>query len=357
MMYGRLAVGRTFVTSSIRFGPALHSDKQEVRKGSEGLHPKDEFTAPSPSSPVHPRGEFTGDWVLMHPVYTPEEVNSVQVVSRPPETIKDRMAERIVKLARLGFDLVSGYQHKEIPPNSTMSLEELRKGGYALSEVQWLRRILFLESIAGVPGMVAATLRHLRSLRLMRRDGGWIHTLLEESENERMHLMTFMTLKKPSIFFRAVVLGAQGVFYNAFFLSYLMSPTAAHRFVGKLEEEAVRTYTACIQDIEEGRLPEWKDKAAPSIAIDYWRLPKDATMLDVVKVVRADEATHRFVNHSFANLDHKQDVNPFALREPSMELKGTKPGLDRSESAEFVKESQKMLGGKPQSKPLEKDEL
>lgn len=52
--------------------------------------------------------------------------------------------------------------------------------------------------------------RHLRSLRLMRRDAGWIHTLLEESENERMHLMTFMSMKQPSIWFRALVLGAQG---------------------------------------------------------------------------------------------------------------------------------------------------
>lgn len=51
-----------------------------------------------------------------------------------------------------------------------------------------MQRILFLESIAGVPGMVAGALRHLHSLRLMRRDGGWIHTLLEEAENERCAL-------------------------------------------------------------------------------------------------------------------------------------------------------------------------
>jgi hypothetical protein len=41
------------------------------------------------------------------------------------------------------------------------------------------QRILFLESIAGVPGMVGACLRHLRSLRLMRRDNAWINTLLQ----------------------------------------------------------------------------------------------------------------------------------------------------------------------------------
>lgn len=64
-----------------------------------------------------------------------------------------------------------------------MSLAELRKGGYVMDEHGWLnvrlaliafvpllkqfQRILFLESVAGVPGMVAATIRHLRSLRLM----------------------------------------------------------------------------------------------------------------------------------------------------------------------------------------------
>ena len=63
---------------------------------------------------------------------------------------------------------------------------------------------------------------------------------------------------------------------------------------------------------------------APRIAIDYWRLQKDATMVDVLYAVRSDETTHRFVNHSLANLDHSKDVNPFALREPDMFVKGKK---------------------------------
>ena len=37
---------------------------------------------------------------------------------------------------------------------------------------------MFLETVAGVPGMVGAMVRHLRSLRHMDRDHGWIHTLL-----------------------------------------------------------------------------------------------------------------------------------------------------------------------------------
>jgi len=91
------------------------------------------------------------------------------------------------------FDLFSGYIAKEIPPEvlaqKPIPIAELRAKGELLSDKEWLRRIILLESIAGVPGMVGGTLRHLRSLRLLRRDGGWIHTLLEEAENERMHLL------------------------------------------------------------------------------------------------------------------------------------------------------------------------
>jgi hypothetical protein len=43
----------------------------------------------------------------------------------------------------------------------------------------------------------AGMIRHLRSLRTMKRDHGWIPTLLEEAENERMHLMTFIKIKQP----------------------------------------------------------------------------------------------------------------------------------------------------------------
>lgn len=52
---------------------------------------------------------------------------------------------------------------------------------------------------------------------------------------------TFMTISQPTLLTRALVLAAQGGFYNAFFLMYLVSPKMAHRFVGALEEEAVRT--------------------------------------------------------------------------------------------------------------------
>ena len=52
---------------------------------------------------------------------------------------------------------------------------------------------------------------------------------------------TFLTIYQPTIITRFFVLAAQGVMYNAFFLTYLFAPKLAHRFVGALEEEAVRT--------------------------------------------------------------------------------------------------------------------
>lgn len=287
--------------------------------------------------------EYRGDWVLFHPVYKPDELKAVEVLHRKAVTIPDKLAYGLVKFARACTDFVLRYKHMDVPPRPNMTIQQLRKEGYLLDDKQWLTRILFLESIAGVPGMVAATLRHLTSLRMMRRDSGWIHTCLEEAENERMHLMTFMTLKQPSLFFRALILGAQGVFYNLVFLAYMVSPKACHRFVGYLEEEAVYTYTQCINDLEAGRIPEWTDKPAPSIAIDYWRLPADAKMIDVLYAVRSDETTHRFVNHSLANLDQKTDANPFALREPDMHVKGKKIAFERDEAAEFMTESQEIM--------------
>ena len=38
-----------------------------------------------------------------------------------------------------------------------------------------------------------------------------------------------------------------GMFLSMFWIAYLISPRFCHRFVGYLEEEAVRTYTHCIE--------------------------------------------------------------------------------------------------------------
>jgi ubiquinol oxidase len=159
-------------------------------------------------------------------------------------------------------------------------------------------RAVVLETVAAVPGMVGATINHLACLRRMCDDKGWIKTLMDEAENERMHLMTFIEVSKPTMFERAVIIGVQWVFYLCFFALYLVSSKTAHRVVGYFEEEAVISYTHYLAEIDEGRSP---NVPAPQIAKRYWGLPDDATLRDVVLVVRADEAHHRDVNHGFAN--------------------------------------------------------
>ena len=159
-------------------------------------------------------------------------------------------------------------------------------------------RAVVLETVAAVPGMVGGTLCHLKSLRRLSDDEGWVKTLLDEAANERMHLMTFIQVAKPTAFERLLVLLAQGVFYNAFFLLYLISPRTAHRMVGYFEEEAVVSYTEYLAEIDAGRLP---NVAAPDIAVRYWKLSPGATLRDVILAVRDDEAGHRDVNHRFAD--------------------------------------------------------
>ena len=159
-------------------------------------------------------------------------------------------------------------------------------------------RAVVLETVAGVPGMVSGMWMHLTSLRKMQTGyGPKIRTLLDEAENERMHLMTFIEIAKPNAFERFLVLIAQAIFWNVFFVIYVFFPRTAHRIVGYFEEEAVYSYTEYLREIDEGRL---LNIAAPQIAIDYWKLSADATLRDVVIAVREDEAKHRDVNHRFA---------------------------------------------------------
>lgn len=164
-------------------------------------------------------------------------------------------------------------------------------------------RAVVLETVAGVPGMVGGTLQHLKSLRRIENDQGWIKTLLDEAENERMHLMTFIEIAKPNTFERFLIILAQGIFYNLFFLLYLISSKTAHRLVGYFEEEAVYSYTEYLQGIQEGK---YENIPAPQIAIDYWHLKKDARLSDVVIAVREDEMNHRDVNHYFSNQLNKK---------------------------------------------------
>ncbi|MFK7762736.1 MAG: alternative oxidase [Roseobacter sp.] len=190
----------------------------------------------------------------------------------PPKDFRDRFALRLVKFMRIFADrfFAKRYGH----------------------------RAVVLETVAAVPGMVGGLLQHLKALRTIRDDEGWVRELLDEAENERMHLMTFIKIAEPSRIERYLILFGQGVFFNLYFVLYLFAPKTAHRVVGYLEEEAVISYTQYLEEVDAGRV---ENITAPQIAIDYWELPKDARLREVIVAVRADEAGHRDRNHEMAD--------------------------------------------------------
>ena len=150
--------------------------------------------------------------------------------------------------------------------------------------IEW--RLIVLESLAGVPGFVAAGFRHFKSLRSLRRDYGWIPTLLEEAENERMHLLVCLDMFKASFITRGVVILTQVVMTPVLMLMYLIQPKSMHRFVGYLEETACHTYVNVIEKIQTPGTnlhKGWHGIPAQKMAIGYWRLPEDAQWVDTLK--------------------------------------------------------------------------
>jgi ubiquinol oxidase len=197
----------------------------------------------------------------------------MSMIETRPETFSDRIAYRLTMILRWLADtfFAKRYGH----------------------------RAVVLETVAGVPGMVAGMWNHLRSLRRMQPDDrGWIKTLLDEAENERMHLMIFVEIAQPSRLERLLILFAQFVFWHFYFVLYVLFPQTAHRMVGYFEEQAVISYTHYLDEIDAGRT---ENIAAPQIAIDYYKLPATATLRDVVIAVRADEQGHADVNHGMAD--------------------------------------------------------
>lgn len=196
---------------------------------------------------------------------------------------------------------VSVGQHKSAKTLSDKLAYAAVRGLRAIADVvfykRYLHRAIVLETVAAIPGMVGGMVRHFKSLRKMKDDLN-IRTLLAEAENERIHLITWMEVAKPWLIERLMVGILQGVFFNGYLALYLLAPSIAHRFTGYLEEEAIISYTELIEEIKRGKI---KNGPAPEVAVKYWNLERNATVLDVAYAVRADEAAHRDVNHDLAD--------------------------------------------------------
>lgn len=216
-----------------------------------------------------------------------------------PQGLSELCLQKMVRAAYHTFNLFTGYNHTD-PPVSAI--------GY---------RLIILESVAGVPGMLGGMFRHFRSLRQLERDHGFIFTLLEEAENERMHLIVCMSFFEAGPLTRMVVSAGQIAMTPFLAGLYLVRPQLLHRFVGYLEETAVHTYTNIVNIAQTPGTKlhaEWNDVTAPIVAKEYWQMPEGAMWVDCLKRMLADESHHRDVNHALASMSHEKlygSDNPF----------------------------------------------
>ena len=161
-----------------------------------------------------------------------------------PRRFSDRFALAVVKSARLAAD--------------------------ALFDDRYGHRAVLLETVAAVPGMVAASLLHLKCLRRMIDDNGWIRTMMDEAENQRAHLMVFVQIARPSLPERLLILFAQGLVYNTFFLHLSRLSGDGPEVTAYAAEDAVRGYTQYLAGLESG---QYENMPAPPLSLAYWNLP------------------------------------------------------------------------------------
>ncbi len=192
---------------------------------------------------------------------------------RIPKTLREKTAKCIVHLLALFFNIVFKFRYGH--------------------------RAIVLETIAAVPGMVGALFQHLKSLRRIQKDHGRIRALLDEAENERVHLLVYNQIAKPTTFERLLIIGAQMFFFIFYFCLYAVSSKTAHCVVGYLEEEAIHSYTRYHELVVMGM---HKNVPATELAKMYWNLPDDARLTDIIDATIKDETLHRDVNHKFADV-------------------------------------------------------
>ena len=160
-------------------------------------------------------------------------------------------------------------------------------------------RAVVLETVAGVPGMVAGVWMHFKSLRKMKVGyGEQIREMLAEAENERMHLMFFIEIAKPNYFERFIVLFSQMIFGLFYLFMYIFFTRTAHRMIGYFEDEAVKSYTEYLEMVESGKV---ENIPAPKLAISYYGIGSDSKLSDLIRCVRADEEHHSETNHNYAD--------------------------------------------------------
>jgi len=219
------------------------------------------------------------EWKLPHNIWSSESLSGVHITHTCPGTVADGLAHAAVSVLRSGADILSGFAW--------------RRSLGTLNSETWLRRLILLETMTGVPGRFAEGLDAGRTRGLPAGERGWLRALSGEAAKSRMHLSIAMSIHQPRPRFRSCVNFADSLVQHCFNASFLASPRFCRKFAGYLEEEAVTAYTRVLEEMDAGRLPELSTLEAPLAARTYYGLPQDASVRDVFRSIRADELLAR----------------------------------------------------------------
>lgn len=191
-----------------------------------------------------------------------EEMRKAGINSFVPRTMGDRVARMEVLGMRYMFDVLTGYR-RPFPGQEK-----------ALTENNWLNKTIMLETLAMTPLFAASIVRYWRSLGGLRQDKGWVHALLDDSENERMHLTNWMMVKRPNLMMRAFVLAQQAFYVPMFMFGYTFTPKMAYRAIGYIEEVGLTHYRLLLREIEREGSPvhSWNFIPAPQVSREYWNM-------------------------------------------------------------------------------------
>lgn len=94
--------------------------------------------------------------MMPHLSYSKKDSEKLKVFHIKPEKMADRAALMTVKWVSFLVNTLSRYNMG------------------TMTEKKWLTRTLILETLSGVPAVVGGLARHMRILRLFKKDNGWI---------------------------------------------------------------------------------------------------------------------------------------------------------------------------------------
>lgn len=163
---------------------------------------------------------------------------------------------------------------------------------------RYAQHALVLEAV--LASMLTAIAAHAQyaALRNFRADREHIEELLGEASTEHLHVLVLKRVTTVEWYGKAAIWKMQFIYIPLFRLIYCLAPSFAHRLVAYTEERLAGIYADWLLHLLGGAL---ENMPAPVVAIKYWELPEEATLIELLNVLIADTAKHRDRNHRIAD--------------------------------------------------------